>query len=88
MNIFFVISAFLMTAILEHEYDNGIIKISSFYKRRIKRVVPGLLFVIALIYFPFLVLYPPALAHDFNNSVLSALTFLSNIFFLAFGWLL
>jgi len=47
VDIFFVISGYLITLILTKEIDKtNKISISNFYKRRIKRIIPALLFVL------------------------------------------
>ena len=47
VDIFFVISGYLITLILTKEIDStNKISISNFYKRRIKRIIPALLFVL------------------------------------------
>jgi peptidoglycan/LPS O-acetylase OafA/YrhL len=47
VDIFFVISGYLITLILTKEIDStDTISISNFYKRRVKRIIPALLFVL------------------------------------------
>lgn len=55
VDIFFVLSGFLITVLLLQEYqDNGSIIIRNFYMRRVLRLMPGLmLFLIAFILFSF-----------------------------------
>ena len=43
VDIFFVISGFLITQIIVAELDNGNFKIRNFYSRRIRRIIPSLL---------------------------------------------
>lgn len=47
VDIFFVISGFLITQIIINEIDAGKFKIRNFYSRRIRRIIPSLLVVLA-----------------------------------------
>ncbi len=48
VDIFFVISGFLITSIILKEINNGKFSIARFYERRIRRIFPALFFVIAV----------------------------------------
>ena len=49
VDIFFVISGFVITALLLREYEStGTISLSGFYRRRIKRLLPALLLLVAI----------------------------------------
>jgi peptidoglycan/LPS O-acetylase OafA/YrhL len=50
VDIFFVISGFLITTIIYHDLDNGTFKFSLFYSRRIKRIFPALILVLIFCY--------------------------------------
>lgn len=81
VDVFFVISGFLITTIISSEYQRtGNISIKGFYERRARRLLPALLVVI-LISIPigWYVLYPSQLI-DFSNSILSTLIFTSNFY--------
>ena len=83
VDIFFVISGFLITGILVREYDlTGRVSLAEFYARRARRLLPALLTVLATTLVLGLWLLPAtgelqSLAH----STLAALFFASNIFF-------
>ena len=82
VDVFFVISGYLITSILVEEYESkNSISILNFYKRRIRRIIP-LLFTVILVCIPFawFFLLPSSLV-DFSKSSLSSLTFSSNIYF-------
>lgn len=51
VDIFFVISGYLITSILLREMDQKIFSINDFYIRRINRIFPGLLFVLLVCVF-------------------------------------
>ncbi|MDH0645567.1 acyltransferase [Pseudomonas sp. GD03858] len=81
VDIFFLISGFLITSIILMEKNAGTFKLSSFYSRRAKRILPALFLVIACtIPFAWYTL-PPAEMQSFAQSILATLTFSSNILF-------
>lgn len=82
VDIFFVISGYLITSILVNEYlSTGTISIVNFYERRIRRIIPLLFFVI-LACFPFAWFYlMPSSLIDFAKSALISLIFSSNFYF-------
>ncbi len=86
VDIFFVISGFLITSIILKELNNtGSFSFKNFYKRRIKRIVPVLLLVF-ITTFPFIWLYfIPISFIDFSKSLLSSLLFVSNHYFYLSG---
>ncbi len=83
VDIFFVISGFLITRILiQSIIEKKINIILNFYVRRIKRILPVLLLII-LIFMPLGWLYlTPNFYIDFSKSILTSLGFISNIYFL------
>lgn len=86
VDIFFVISGYLITKILLNEVIlKKKISIKEFYIRRIRRIVP-LLFFVTIILFPFVYyLYIPNLIEDFSKSALYLLIFNSNLYFYLSG---
>ena len=81
VDIFFVISGYLITSIILSEFDENSFSILRFYERRARRILPGLFFVFfACIPFA-LVLFTSDELLDFSNSLISAVFFSSNIFF-------
>ena len=82
VDIFFVISGYLITSIILKElFKTGFFSFRNFYERRIRRLLPALLFVV-LISLPFawIYLYPIDLV-DFSKSILYSLGFSSNFYF-------
>lgn len=70
VDVFFVLSGFLITRVLLHEYqDNGTIDLRAFYLRRLKRLLPALATVVLLIVLAAFVLLSP---HEFSTLVRSA----------------
>lgn len=82
VDIFFVISGYLITSILLTELKNtGKISLRNFYERRIRRIIPALIFVIiASLPLAWITLSPAAFI-DFSKSILSSIGFISNFYF-------
>lgn len=81
VDVFFVISGFLITQFINARISEGRFSIAEFYERRVRRIVPAL-FVVCL--FVWVVSYFLLLPTDFKSlgaSLLSTTTFLANIFF-------
>lgn len=81
VDIFFVISGYLITGIISAEIAEGTFTVSNFYVRRIKRIFPALYFMIfvSVILSGFLLL--PEHFRNFGKSVIATVFFSSNFFF-------
>ena len=82
VDIFFVISGYLITSIILKELvTTGAFSFKHFYERRIRRILPALLFVM-LVSLPFawIILLPSSFI-DFSKSILYSLGFSSNFYF-------
>jgi len=82
VDIFFVISGYLITSIILKELNTtGSFSFKNFYERRVRRILPALLFVM-LISLPFAWMYLiPSSFVDFSKSILYSLGFSSNFYF-------
>ena len=82
VDIFFVISGYLITSIILKEiFKTGNFSFKYFYERRVRRLLPALLLVM-LVTFPFAWMYLlPSAFIDFSNSILYSLGFSSNLYF-------
>jgi peptidoglycan/LPS O-acetylase OafA/YrhL len=81
VDIFFVISGYLITSIIISELKAGTFSIVKFYERRARRILPAL-FLVMLACFPFAWLWmSPSGLQDFSKSVIAVSLFLSNILF-------
>jgi peptidoglycan/LPS O-acetylase OafA/YrhL len=82
VDIFFVISGYLITSIILKELLNtGCVSFKHFYERRVRRILPALLFVM-LVSLPFAWMYLlPSSFVDFSKSILYSLGFSSNFYF-------
>ena len=81
VDIFFVISGFLIGRILFTEISQGKFSILRFYERRARRILPALLTVLLVSYFFARTLLAPLEFGDFRNSLVATLAFASNIYF-------
>ena len=82
VDIFFVISGYLISSIIFKElFIKGSFSFKNFYERRIRRILPALLFVM-LASLPFAWLYMrPTIFIDFSKSILYSIGFSSNFYF-------
>jgi peptidoglycan/LPS O-acetylase OafA/YrhL len=81
VDVFFVISGYLITTIIISEMAEGKFSIVNFYERRARRILPALFFVMAAcLPFAWLWLTPNDLK-DFGQSLVTVSTFSSNILF-------
>ncbi len=81
VDIFFVISGYLITTILLNDLEEGTFSILNFYERRARRILPALSCVI-LFCLPFAWIWmPPSQLEDFATSLVSVAFFVSNFFF-------
>lgn len=81
VDVFFVISGYLITAILLSELDRGVFSIARFYERRARRILPALFVVIAAcLPFAWAWMMPTQLV-NFGQSVVAVALFVSNMLF-------
>ncbi len=79
VDIFFVISGFLITGIIVREIDAGDFSIMRFYERRARRILPALLAVIGFVLIGASLLFLPSDFAGVAPSALAAIGFLSNV---------
>ncbi len=81
VDVFFVISGFLITSIISSEMEKDTFTIARFYERRVRRILPAL-FVVLLSALPFAWLWlMPTDLKDFTTSLWSVIYFGSNFLF-------
>jgi len=82
VDIFFVISGYLITSIILKEiYKTNNFSFINFYERRVRRIIPALLFVmLCSLPFAYKILYIKPIV-DFAISIISSIFFISNIYF-------
>jgi peptidoglycan/LPS O-acetylase OafA/YrhL len=81
VDVFFVISGFLITRILVRENEAGDYSVLRFYDRRIRRIMPALLFTMAATTLFVWLIYLAVDAVGYAKSVVATLAFLSNVYF-------
>lgn len=81
VDIFFVISGFVITSKLTEDIGLGRFSVADFYVRRIRRIMPALIATIVASYIAALVLFLPNAMADFSRSVVSTALFISNMYF-------
>ena len=81
VDVFFVISGYLITTILIEDIENRRFSIVNFYERRARRILPALFFVM-LVCVPFAWMWMlPSQMKDFSQSLVAVSLFASNVQF-------
>lgn len=81
VDIFFVISGYLITSIIINELEEGNFSLAKFYERRVRRIFPALFFVV-FVCIPFAWMWlTPLDMKEFSKSLIAVATFSSNILF-------
>ena len=81
VDIFFVISGFLITGIIHRELMEGRFSILRFYERRARRILPALFGVVVAGLIAGWFMLSPVDYNEMGQSILSALFFVSNMWF-------
>jgi peptidoglycan/LPS O-acetylase OafA/YrhL len=81
VDVFFVISGYLITSIIARELDTGTFSLLSFYERRIRRIFPALMVVIAACLVVGAWRMTSRHYNDVAEAALAAIGFHSNIYF-------
>ena len=84
VDVFFVISGFLISLNITSEVNDGRFSITDFYRRRVKRIVPALLTVVGVTTFVAQILLLPEDARRAAESGLWSLVSLPNVYFWLF----
>jgi peptidoglycan/LPS O-acetylase OafA/YrhL len=81
VDIFFVISGFLITQIIQSEVQAGTFSFARFYERRVRRLLPALYAMVALTAIPSFHYLLTSERSEFFRSIAAVVTFTSNFFF-------
>lgn len=81
VDVFFVISGYLITGILLAELRAGDFSVAKFYERRVRRILPALFFVLIFSFAFALMWLLPEDLKSFSKSLVATPLFLSNVFF-------
>lgn len=81
VDVFFVISGFLITSIIHKELGKKTFSFNNFYKRRITRILPAFYTVLFASFIAAVILLTPGDLKNFIHSARYAVGFLSNLYF-------
>ena len=81
VDIFFVISGFLITRIISTEIDNHHFRLLNFYERRIRRIIPALFVMLAATSIVSFMVLVPNYYTEFAESTAAAALSVANVFF-------
>jgi peptidoglycan/LPS O-acetylase OafA/YrhL len=81
VDVFFVISGYLITQVIQQEIDRGHFTFLWFYGRRIRRIFPALVAMSLVCSTLAVRLFPPARLLSYGRSLLAMTGFVSNIYF-------
>jgi peptidoglycan/LPS O-acetylase OafA/YrhL len=81
VDIFFVISGYLITGIIQAEVTSGSFSFAQFYERRVRRLLPALYAMVVLTAIPSFHYLLTSERQEFFRSAVAVLTFTSNFFF-------
>ena len=84
VDIFFLISGYVISKRIFQDYQKtNKIDLYNFYKKRIKRIIPNLIFIVIFTYIFYLIFGPPDLS--LFNETIFALLGLSNLYYLSYS---
>ena len=81
VDVFFVISGYLITGRIISEINHGTFKFSVFYIKRARRILPALYLGLIFSTLVLIIIYFPEDVDDFKSSMLYTLFFSSNVYF-------
>jgi len=81
VDVFFVISGYLITSILLNDLQKNTFSLKKFYLRRIRRIAPALLFTLFLTTLIFSIILNPIELANYFKSLFATVIFIPNIYF-------
>ena len=81
VDMFFLLSGYLITSIIWREAQEGQFSVSRFYDRRLRRIIPALFVLLVFATTISLVLLLPADLIGYGKSLLATVTFVANFYF-------
>ncbi|WP_347302927.1 acyltransferase family protein [Croceibacterium sp. TMG7-5b_MA50] len=81
VDVFFVISGFLITGVIAREMEENRFSILKFYERRARRILPALFATCLLVLVAGLLIFMPDELRDVGTSLVGVATFSSNVLF-------
>lgn len=82
VDVFFVISGFLITSIIAKDLDRGTFSFTEFWTRRIRRIMPAVSCLVAVVLIAGFLILDPTSFKDLAESAFATSTMWSNFFFL------
>ena len=79
VDIFFVISGYLITSLIVSEVNEGRFSLVTFYERRVRRIIPALAVVLAACIVAAFLLFLPQDLKNFDHSLVATAFFVSNV---------
>lgn len=84
VDIFFVISGYLITLHILRDMDTGNFSLLKFYQRRVKRIAPAMLVVISVVMFVSMIIMRPEDTDEVGRTAFASLVSMANIYFWLF----
>lgn len=81
VDIFFVISGYLITQLISKELSNNNFSFKRFWIRRIRRLLPASLVMMLTVFVVFALVFPNTLFQEVGKSIIAQLLFSSNLYF-------
>ena len=81
VDVFFVISGYLIAGLLARDLDAGTFSLTTFWERRVRRILPASLAMTAVVFVVALAIMMPGPLKQFAESVIAQATLLANVFF-------
>jgi peptidoglycan/LPS O-acetylase OafA/YrhL len=81
VDVFFVISGYLISNIIFHETDDGVFSVKTFYARRVRRIFPALALILLSVLSAGLWFLSPADLVILGQQIAASAAFLANIYF-------
>ena len=81
VDVFFVISGYLITTIILYKKEHGKFSLINFYERRARRILPALFFTLLIVSILAYIIMSPSQLKNFGQSIISTISFSSNIYF-------
>lgn len=81
VDVFYVISGYLIGSIILKEHRRGTFSLKAFYERRIRRILPALLFMMFGVTILELLYHTPKEVSDYGKTLLAAVLSMSNLYF-------
>jgi len=85
VDVFFIISGFLITGLIREDLAAGRFSILGFYERRVRRILPALVAVSLVTSAVAFAVMLPSFVVDFSRSLVAVATFVSNVYFWKFS---